>query len=454
MKKKTILSIALAGSVLFASMSVPPSTAVASDNRPLMYYLASQEAPGEGYYYRLEPNSISNFDLEGFHYVSAWVVNIYKNRIGDGLFPGLGGLIYEKCNFGYLNVLIKYRDDGSVISDYIYYQKKPKDYKEQTAAREDSWRKALINKYSEKNDELAMEHKGEDIFNPNNWHSDRIAPNDMEFANEKVKSKAAQYIKRNYPDIVSNNIAMNKRDEAKIIMQRQSAYNAKIESERNQQAAIANQMHSQITSEYQKKTNRNVNDVLHGLGNYNWDMFLNSSATSMPVDVNTLIKNVWYMDYVGPNNVDGPDGYTRTINRDGYRSIVYFKPVIWVNKNTSEILWKESLLEVNMLYRAYNNEKPQSYQYETFILELERGNGQRFSPNISVMPSDTPDKGGEKTIYFGHEPTEGDFKTVNAAPYYYVYKAGWSSNDFWLMEYYSTTDQPTQWGYHFTKKIN
>lgn len=176
--------------------------------------------------------------------------------------------------------------------------------------------------------------------------------------------------------------------------------------------------HALLDDSYHAATGHSVQKLLDGLGHYEWSMFLSDEGLPHPdIDVNNLIHNVWYLDYVGTiRNQPAPDGLTRS-KRNEFHEYVRFQPISFGKQDTIKSTppyW----LVMNVLSHIDNEDsQPTNYLNENFTLAW--------------------------------NPAGGDFKTIRPSLYHYKYRKGRGPNDFWIMEYYD--GQPTKWAYHLTK---
>lgn len=433
-KKNALIASVLVGSILFTPLA---TTNVAyADSRPNVYNYGDR-------IFNIETDTIDpDFQIKGIHYIALWMVELQQLGVSN-LIPVIGAFTKERTNLGYQHVIIKFEEDGSYHGESLIFNNKEKgeQRKKDEPKMVNWWINALKNTYLPKNDERYYEYEGKDIYDPRNWHDTKYArrADDNYTLNRNAIENIAEYLKENRPDLVRQNIALNKRDEAKSLEQHKVEVQQSKDNALTQKAQAADAHHNSILKTYNDYKGKDVKSVLNGLGSYNWDMFLNEGATRPNIDVNMLINNVWYLDYVGSNK-----------KFKEFHAIVRFKPVFWAMQDTGEILWENSLIEMSVLYEAdenYNNR--QYFDHEEFYLEQNRSDGCWFTPNISIMPSKAPDDGGEKKIIMvSHKPGEGDFRTVSASSFSYKFRTGYTGRDFWLMEH--DNGKPTDWAYHLT----
>lgn len=436
-KKNTLIVSVLAGSILFTPM-VGTNVAYA-DTRTNIYNYGDKM-------FSIEEDTISDFTVSGIHYVSLWMVELQEGGVSSFI-PVIGAFTKERDNLGYRHVIIKFEEDGSYHADTMRFDKKHRGKQREQAMpnMEKWWINCLKSAYSPKNDERYTEYEGKDCLDPRNWHDTKYThrvDDNYTLAQNAVKY-IVRHLKETRPDVIRENIALNKRDQAKALAQHEAMFQQEKDNKLAKEVQNSNAKHVTMKNAYTSTTGKDAKAVLNGMGNYNWDMFLNEGAARPNIDVNTLINNVWYLDYVGSNDRNAP-----------FHAIVRFKPVFLVMQDTGEILWQNSLIEMSVLWEAddkYNNRH--TYDREVFYLEQSRSDGRIFYPNISITPSKTPDNGGEKKIILAsHKPGEGDFRTVGASPFSYIFRAGYTGNDFWLMERDGNfNDKLTDWGYHLTK---
>ena len=449
---KTLIASALIGGLCLTPLAAPNVAYAKDDNRVTLYSGYSRDI-GSNTWFELEKDTVSTFDLHGIHYVSFWMTEYYSGGTALDLVPVIGMFGLDKNNWGSYHGIIKFEEDGSYHADALYYDKKQSKKRDSLNLTAD-WEKLLSkNRYGDPSKDVTRSatRADMDVFNPKEWHDTQGAHlvGDWYTIIHGALDRAVPYLRKNHPDLIQQNIALNKRDEAAALAQHREVAQSKDYAALMSKVNESNRLHDKFLKDYKAKTSRDARDVAHDMGNYTWDMFVNAGEQHPNIDVNDLIHNVWHLDYIGGTQYGkmGPDGRTRT-KEDEFHEIVRFKPAFFVNANTSEFMWDSSLLEVSVLYHSDNETKiSQPYKKEVFGAELLR-NG-IFAKTASIKGDDTPDVGGEKKIYF--DPNEeGQYKTVNSSPMFFRWKAGRDSDDFWLMEYY-LNEEPTGWGYHFTK---
>lgn len=436
-KKNALIASVLAGSILF--MPLAGTNVAYADTRTNIYNYGDRM-------FSIEEDTISDFTVSGIHYVSLWMVQLQQGGISSFI-PVIGAFTKERENLGYKHVIIKFEEDGSYHADNLNFNNKEKGkQREQDMPKmEQWWINALKKAYSPQNDDRYAEYAGKDYLDPRNWHDTSYThkEDDRYVLSQNAIRYIVAHLKETRPEVIQENIALNKRDQAKALAQHEAMFQKEKDDKLAKLVQDADTNHVTMKNAYTNTMGKDAKSVLNGMGNYNWDMFLNEGAARPNIDANTLINNVWYLDYVGSNDRSNP-----------FHAIVRFKPVFLVMQDTGEILWDYSLIEMSVLWEAdakYNNRH--IYDHEVFYLEQSRADGRIFYPNISITPSKTPDNGGEKKIIMAsHKPNEGDFRTTGASPYSYIFRAGYTGNDFWLMERDGNfNDKPTDWGYHLTK---
>ena len=418
-----------------------------------MYYGMDSDFYNGAAGFELEKDEIGEFTLHGIHYVSVWLTEtVVKETVTDWI-PIINVLKDPSTkDYGAYHCIIKFEPDGSYRYEYLFYNEKNiKNLKKSQFDDTRNWENTLPKRYDTDNDDTRRISRSEmDVYNPKEWHDISYShmTEDTYTTVKKAMVNVVDWLKTNRPEIIQQNIALNNRDEATALAQHKSETENSYAADLQKNAVEVAASHPDVLSGY----NKDPKQYLHGLGIYTWDMFLNENVPRPDIDVNTLINNAWYLDYVGPSTgFAGPDGYVRS-REDNYSKIVRFQPVFLVNSQTAEIAWEYSLLEMTTLYYTnYNYTYHQKYEEENFSLELARWNG-KFNPNVSIVAKDgAPLTAGEKKVYFNHSPREGDFITRGATPFYYEFKAGKSDNDFWLIEYYEGDGgKPTRWYYHLT----
>ena len=354
-----------------------------------------------------------------------------------------------------LHCLVKFEEDGSYHADYATFDDKKAMEKSSYEDIVKAWEYQLERVYGNPNNDATrrMTQADMDIFNPKEWHDTEdahYAGDDYTIINQGAIVKVIPYLRENHADLIQQTIELNKRDEAAALAQHKAGKQAEANNLLNERVAEAKAHHSQVIKDYKNKTSNDVRTTVNGLGDYTWDMFLDSGAERPNIDINKLIHNVWKLDYVSGNSGTklGPDGYYRSKDNE-FHELVRFKPVFFVNDNTSEINWGSSLLEVSVLY--HTNAKwndSQTYKSEFFTMEQSRQDGLKFWGSPSIEGANTPDNGGEKKIYYTPN-TEGNFKTTSSSPMTYHWRAGSSDEEFWLDEYYADRT-PTGWTCHMT----
>lgn len=440
--KKIIIPI-LAASFLAAPFAMPTNVAYA-DNRPVVAYGAN---PGDEQ--RLETKHISLFELKGVHYISVWTVSLYDDGATDFI-PIINIFAQSKGKLGYKNVLLKIEPDGTFYWVGNRYNEKKRLTKEddmQTAKREKEWEEFIPWLYAKERDENWKAYQYKDIFDPKNWHSCKKGKSDMDnpYAKNIVK-----YLRENRPDIIEQCAELNKRDEEAALAPRRAAMEAKKKEDERIKRQKEQEYSKQIASEYQQKTGKTMASYLDGLNDYDWNMFLEENASHPNVDINHLIKNVWSVEFTGPDGVEVNNGWgpqERSVRRDGYHLLARFEPVFFYNEDTGALM-DGSRLEISELYRKDNNGHAEVYNKETYLAELLPDNGNEFSSTITFRTQGTPDNGGEKRVVITNNG--GGFTTVGGQPTFYYYQKGFNENDFWLMEK-TAYGKKTGWGYHFVR---
>lgn len=435
-KKNMLIASALAGAILFSPMA---NTNVAyADDRPQIWGGLIGDDP---HYFKLEPTSIKHLTVKGIHYISVWAVNLTEGG-GSAWIPIAG--MYAKDKAGYVNFIIKFEEDGTYHAEKMYYSKAKK-LKNVMAfsdeKMEQDWISLLNYRYDEKNDNNYLNHQGEDIFNPRNWHY--TGKKFQQSITDESARSIVEYLQQNHPEIIAEHIAANKRDEATALKQHEVELAQKEQAHLAREAAKQAVVHNQLLEKFrQNRNSQTITNNIKNLGEYSWDMFLDSPDIPHPdIDINHLIHNTWYLDVIGQGQ-----GY-------GHNEIVSFKPVFWYVGDT--MLEDSSLLEMNTLSeQGYNPDGSysQNFDKENFSLELARYDG-TFSPNISFT-SREPENGSEKKIIrMDTVPGEGDYKTVGGSTRTYRFKPGMSNDDFWLIEYegWNENARATGVSYHLTK---
>lgn len=165
---------------------------------------------------------------------------------------------------------------------------------------------------------------------------------------------------------------------------------------------------------------------------YSWDMFLENADTPRPdMDVNTLIKNVWYVAYFSDSLEDTYDPDGNKHEATPYYAFATFKPVFFVDDTTGETKSDLSLLEMNLFFKGYKapDKNGLNYSYwpgvEHYTLELDRNNGLHFSGYPSIPNEATSQRTGERIVHL-NSSTEGP-ELIVPSPSNYVYN--WDHND-------------------------
>ena len=444
---KVLVATALIGGLCFTPLAATDVAYAAKSERITVYSDYSRDFDSVSWF-ELETSSISTFNLHGIHYVSFWMKQFYNDGNPLSIF-GAG-----KHHAWTHHCLVKFEEDGSYHAGYAVFSSKNAMKKSSYDDIVKAWEEQLNYIYGNPNDDItrSMTQADMDMFNPKEWHDTKEAhlAGDGYTITHGALDNAIPYLRNNYADLIQQTIELNKRDEAAALAQHKAGKQAKANNLLNERVAEANAHHSQVIKDYKNKTSNDVRTTVNGLGDYTWDMFLDSGAERPNIDVNKLIHNVWKLDYVSGNSGTklGPDGYYRSKDNE-FHELVRFKPVFFVNNNTSEINWGSSLLEVSVLYHAnakWNDS--QTYKSEFFTMEQSRQDGLKFWGSPSIEGANTPDNGGEKKIYYTPN-TEGNFKTTSSSPMTYHWRAASTDEEFWLDEYYADKT-PTGWSCHMT----
>lgn len=442
---KALIAAALIGGLCFTPL-VATDVAYAKSNKETIYSDYSRDL-GTNTWFDFETDSVGTFDLHGIHYVSFWMTEYYNDGNPLSIF-GAGN-----HNFGSYHCIVKFEQDGSYKADSVSFTKKEAKNRSSLDLTGE-WEERLKRLYGNPNNDATrrITQADMDMFNPKEWHdtADAHFAGDWYTIIHGAIDNAIPYLRKDHADLIQQTIELNKRDEAAALAQHKAGKQAEVNNLLNERVAEANAHHSQVIKDYKNKTSNDVRTTVNGLGDYTWDMFLDSGAERPNIDVNKLIHNVWKLDYVSGNSGSklGPDGMYRSKDSE-FHELVRFKPVFFVNDNTSEINWGSSLLEVSVLYHAnakWNDS--QTYKSEFFTMEQSRQNGLKFWGSPSIEGANTPDNGGEKKIYYTPN-TEGNFKTTSSSPMTYHWRAGSSDEEFWLDEYYADRT-PTGWTCHMT----
>ena len=212
-KKNTLIASVLAGSILFTPLA---GTNVAyADTRTNIYNYGDRM-------FSIEEDTISDFTISGIHYVSLWMVQLQQGGISSFI-PVIGAFTKERENLGYQHVIIKFEEDGSYHADTLMFNKKHKGkVREQAMPKmENWWINGLKASYSSKNDERYAEYEGKDYLDPRNWHDTKYTHREDD--KYTLAQNAVKYIvrrlKKTRPDVIRENIALNKRDQAKALAQ-------------------------------------------------------------------------------------------------------------------------------------------------------------------------------------------------------------------------------------------
>jgi len=439
LNKKKMVAAALAAAVVMSPMAMP-SVASAGDKRPIVWdgYLSDNES----HMFRLEEKSVRHFTLKGVHYITGCAVDLIEGGPSNYI-PVIGWFSNEHQKNGYLHFIVKFNENGSYKGELMRrdYTTKLKDVLSlPDSTLEKDWSNRLNRKYSPQNDMNYSNHQDEDVFDPKNWHE--ANPLEQSIVDESLKN-IVHCLKVDHPDMIAENIAANKRDEAAALEQRKQEVEQKKLSRLQKEAAKQEASHYQLLAKFRQNSNsQTITNNIKNLGEYSWDMFLDSPSIPHPnIDINHLIHNTWYLDVIGQGQ-----GY-------GHNEIVSFKPVFWYVGDT--MLEDSSLLEMNTLSeQGYNPDGSysQTFDNENFSLELARYDG-TFSPNIAFT-SREPENGNEKKIIkMDTTPGEGDYKTVGGSTRTYRFKPGTSNDDFWLIEYegWNENAHATGVSYHLTK---
>ena len=452
--KKLIIPV-LAGCLLTAPLAATTDVAYAKDNRPVVYsYIDRNNHMNNDL---LETNHLSSFELKGIHYVSAWTKRVFEDGATDWI-PVINMFAFSKSTSGYTNVLIKFNPDGTYYGDFFFYGNKkkfPKEWDEQTQEREDFWVNSLTNQYSRKNDKYYSSYQYKDIFDPKNWHDNGKYPNAAKHLQVMIKN-VAEYIKKNRPDLVEENIKLNQRDEAAVLAERKKKLDEKKAEDIAMYMKKEQNVGKSLAALNQQQNGKPIASYLDGLNTYTWDMFLHQGASHPNVDINDLIHSVWVAEYTGPTGVEISSGsvFSRGPRTDEQKRslLVRFEPVVFYNKDTNKI--ETSVLEISKLAEHFGTGETKVYNKETYELELGSYNGNVFTDSISFRDvGEKPDNGGEKRIVLTSGDSDGHFSTQMGRPTEYEFRAGATKDDFWLDEL-GDKEKPNGWGYHFMRLSN
>lgn len=193
---KMLVAASLIGSSCLWSVALPSESYAAeyaSKHVKKIYQDTTPYSTKELIKWKLETDTIDGDVVgKGIHYVTAWV-QVYERDASLSLVPVVGSLFSGTNSFGHFELYVmKFEDNG--------------DYETFIAVRKDAQKSDDRTGWKEEMVEFATK----DEANPHKWK-------ELQENSYWVAEKVADYIKEHHPDIVANNIALNKRDEAAAI---------------------------------------------------------------------------------------------------------------------------------------------------------------------------------------------------------------------------------------------
>lgn len=367
--------------------------------------------------HKIEKDTIDgNVVCNGIHYVTAWIQVYEKDESLVGI-PIISSFATGTNSFDHFELyLIKFEENG----EYEVYAVTRKDAKKSDDRT--GWKEDMVSFATMKEP------------NPYNWTKPT-------YQAERI----ADYIKNNHPDIVENNIALNKRDEPAAM----AAIKAEEERKKREEEAKAA---TRFQHEYNVAAGTANHDVLNAMGKfahapYSWSMFVDEGVTDYPdIDVNELINNVWKVTSYG--------------TEWGFSGYVTFKPVFFINKQTGELDKGSTSLMMNVIYKKGDKklegdgyEKNVVLDHEWYMAHLSRKDSKEWYSGTTVTESKNPEDAGrgERIVYIDTN-TDGSFSTVSIGDLPDRFRIEPDGNGgFYFRAYDYFKDISKNWGRHFTK---
>lgn len=342
-----------------------------------------------------------------------------------------------KRNWGSRIGLLKFQDDGSIMSQYYFADKRT--VKQLKKELENKGYSVLANSFSEHlKDKLSnLNRKGtRNMFSI--WEP------------SKCEQEVANYIKANFPSVVSAQMAYNKADAPAIAQLHKDSLErdalldaqdkaAKIEAERPaKEKAIADLRNSGIDPDTYIKSN-----PYEASG---WKGFIDDNLPAPKIDFSWLTHNIWFLTLSGPHN-DWEDVQTKIT------ATVRFKPFYFLN-SAGEEYTDGRFMDMIPLYLDEIGGKVDASR-STSLLEL-AGAMDNWWMDYSFLDlylPKHPDTDGEigKVIRVG----EGDRTVVDGGGthdisfLYHMRATSTTPDDFYFDQYRG--DTPTGWSYHLTR---
>lgn len=438
MKSKNLIMALCVGAAVVAPLAGAPNTAYAGDSRPLISQEPMYDDNHEIYGYsdfRLEPSSVQVIEFQGAHYITYQEVELDDTEV-DAFIMTVPG----KRNWGSRIGLLKFQDDGSIMGHYYFADKRT--VKQLKKELENKGYSVLANSFSEhlKNNLSNLNRKGTRNMFLSTWEP------------SKREQEVANYIKANFPSVVSAQMAYNKADAPAIAQLHKDSLErdalldaqdkaAKIEAERPaKEKAIADLRNSGIDPDTYIKSN-----PYEASG---WNGFFNKEEgiPAPKIDFDWLTHNIWFLTLSGPHN-DWEDVQTKIT------ATVRFKPFYFLN-SAGEEYTDGRVMDMIPLYLDEIGGKVDASRSTSLLEydgEIKDGNWWVDFSFLELYLLKHPDTNGEigRVIQVG----EGD-RTVNRGAHYrsflyHMRATSTTSDDFYFDQYCG--DTPTGWSYHLTR---